>query len=87
MATYENGGVPGILWQDYLCDGYATATQRREIAFYTQKLTEALQSEEGQAWAKNFKQDTSVLKDSAGAWTFDAEMVQSIINRVQNERK
>ena len=87
VATYENGGVPGILWQDYLCDGYATATQRREIAFYTQKLTEALQSEEGQAWAKNFKQDTSVLKDSAGAWTFDAEMVQSIINRVQNERK
>ena len=32
-ATYENGGVPGILWQDYLCDGYATSTQRKAIAF------------------------------------------------------
>lgn len=55
-AVYENGGVPGILWQDYLCDGYATATQRREIAFFTQKLALALceaketQPEKFKAW-------------------------------------
>ncbi len=86
VATYENGGVPGILWQDYLCDGYATETQRREIAFYTEKLTEALNTTEGKAWAKNFDQDTSVLAGSDGAWSYDADMVQSIIDRVQSER-
>ncbi|MBQ7338322.1 MAG: hypothetical protein IJW40_07705 [Clostridia bacterium] len=86
VATYENGGVPGILWQDYLCDGYATETQRREIAFFTEKLTEALNTPEGQAWAKNFDRDESVLDGSAAAWTFDREMVQDIIDRVAKER-
>ena len=86
VATYENGGVPGILWQDYLCDGYATETQRKEIAFFTEKLTEALQTPEGQARAKNFDQDTSVLADSDGAWSYDSAMVQALIDRVAAER-
>jgi hypothetical protein len=30
-ATYEAGGAPGIIWSDYLCDGYATVTQKREM--------------------------------------------------------
>jgi hypothetical protein len=30
-ATYEEGGAPGILWSDYLCDGFATETQKREL--------------------------------------------------------
>ena len=30
-ATYEEGGAPGILYSDYLCDGFATETQKREI--------------------------------------------------------
>ncbi len=30
-ATYEEGGAPGLLWSDYLCDGFATETQKREI--------------------------------------------------------
>ncbi|MBQ7338044.1 MAG: hypothetical protein IJW40_06275 [Clostridia bacterium] len=82
-ATYENGGVPGILWQDYLCDGYATATQRREIAFFTQKLTEALDSPEGRAWSSSRVQDQSVLAASAGAWTFRREQVEAEIKRVR----
>lgn len=34
----EEGGVPGILWEDYQCDGYATETKKREIRFLKQKL-------------------------------------------------
>lgn len=30
-ATYEEGGAPGILWEDYMCDGFATETQKREL--------------------------------------------------------
>ncbi len=84
-ATYENGGVPGILWQDYLCDGYATSTQRKEIAFFTEKLTEALSTPEGQEWARNFTQDTSVLDGSQGKYTFDPEYVQSLIDKALGE--
>lgn len=42
VATYEEGGVPGILWEDYQCDGFATETQKREMRFFKQKLREAL---------------------------------------------
>ncbi|MBQ7319814.1 MAG: hypothetical protein IJW97_06550 [Clostridia bacterium] len=86
-ATYENGGVPGILWQDYLCDGYATSTQRKEIAFYTEKLTEALNTPEGKAWAKNFDQNDAVLDASKGAWSFDSKMVEDLIKDAQAKRK
>ncbi|MEN6521199.1 MAG: beta-galactosidase [Armatimonadota bacterium] len=30
-ATYEEGGAPGIIWSDYLCDGFATETQKHEL--------------------------------------------------------
>ena len=82
-ATYENGGVPGILWQDYLCDGYATQTQRKEIAFFTKKLQEALDSPEGREWMQSRCHDESVLAASAGAWTFPREQVLRDIARVQ----
>jgi hypothetical protein len=86
VATYENGGVPGILWQDYLCDGYATSTQRREIAFFTEKLTEALNTAEGQAWAKNFDQNESVLDAAFGSWSYSSDLVQAQIDRVEGLR-
>ncbi|MBQ7728350.1 MAG: hypothetical protein IJT60_07245 [Clostridia bacterium] len=79
-ATYENGGVPGLLAQDYLCDGYMTATQEKEIRFFTDKLIEALNTPEGQQWAKNFDQDTSVLPSSSGAYAYTPEYVRSLIN-------
>jgi hypothetical protein len=85
-ATYENGGVPGILWQDYLCDGYATETQRREIAFFTKKLTEALDSPEGRAWAKTCIHREEVRSGSVGAWTFPKQDVLAAIERVQAKR-
>ena len=41
-ATYENGGVPGVLWQDYECDGFVTETQKKEMKFFSQKLNKAI---------------------------------------------
>jgi len=32
-ATYEEGGAPGIIGSDYLCDGFATETQKRELKY------------------------------------------------------
>lgn len=37
-ATYEAGGAPGILWSDYLCDGFATETQKKELKLLTESF-------------------------------------------------
>ena len=41
-AVYEEGGIPGILWEDYQCDGFATQTQKREMRFFLEKLRAAM---------------------------------------------
>jgi hypothetical protein len=43
-ATYEEGGIPGILWEDYQCDGFATETQKREMRIFRERLDAALSS-------------------------------------------
>ena len=83
-ATYENGGVPGLLAQDYLCDGYMTSTQYREIQFFTEKLQEAINTPEGQAWSKNFDQNSNVLSGSKGTYSYDADYVDGLIQRVKS---
>lgn len=45
-ATYEEGGVPGILWEDYQCDGFATETQKREMRIFKRELEKTLNSPE-----------------------------------------
>jgi len=45
-ATYEEGGIPGILWEDYQCDGFATETQKREMRIFRERLEAALSSPE-----------------------------------------
>ena len=85
-ATYEAGGIPGICGQDYLCDGYANATQRKEIRFFADKLAEALSEGEGKKWATEFTYDDSVLDGSKAKYTFDKDYVQSIIDRVLSNR-
>jgi hypothetical protein len=45
-ATYEEGGIPGILWEDYQCDGFATETQKREMRIFRERLDAALSSPE-----------------------------------------
>ncbi|MBQ4575710.1 MAG: hypothetical protein IJA85_11040 [Clostridia bacterium] len=78
-ATYENGGIPGILWSDYLCDGYATATQRREIEFFINKLKATIDTPEGQKWATEFEHDENILIKSNGVYAYDSEFVKSQI--------
>ncbi len=36
--AYEEGHAPGILWADYLCDGFATETQKKEIKVLTENF-------------------------------------------------
>ncbi|MBI4580784.1 MAG: beta-galactosidase, partial [Planctomycetes bacterium] len=42
QATAEAGGVPGILWEDHQCDGFATETQKRELRLFKQHWRQAL---------------------------------------------
>lgn len=69
-AVYEGGGVPGVLWEDYRCDGLVTETQKRELRFFKSKLQQALNTPEAvksgargqtpsQAWRKRSSAKTS----------------------------
>jgi hypothetical protein len=46
-AVIEEGGIPGLLWSDYNCDGFVTETQERELRFYRDKLETFLASPAG----------------------------------------
>lgn len=37
-AIYEEGGAPGTIWADYLCDGFVTETQKKEIKLLSEHL-------------------------------------------------
>jgi hypothetical protein len=45
---FEEGAIPGILWEDYQCAGFATETQKREMIWFQKKLAEALATPEGE---------------------------------------
>lgn len=87
-ATYENGGIPGALWEDYLCDGYVTARQQKEMKFFAKKIAEALDTPEGRAWQNGNTVDAkaSVAK-SLGVNTFEPEYVASLIKKCKESRK
>lgn len=86
-AIYENGGIPGILWEDYLCDGYVTETQQKEMKFYSQKIAEMMKSPEAQAWSVTDVPDVQAVYDLAkGGYSYqeaflDAELVRALANR------
>jgi Beta-galactosidase len=42
QAIEEEGGIPGVLWEDFECDGYMTEVQKKELQFYQSKIDEAL---------------------------------------------
>jgi hypothetical protein len=42
QATVEAGGIPGLLWEDYQCDGFATETQKRELRLFSEQLNRAI---------------------------------------------
>ncbi len=64
-AVYEEGGVPGILWEDYQCHGFATETQKREMRFFKQKLQEALSTPEAiKARGENLRQPDQTWREN-----------------------
>lgn len=42
QVMVEEGGIPGVLWEDIMCDGVVMETQKRELKFYRAKLDQAL---------------------------------------------
>jgi hypothetical protein len=38
--TYEEGHCPGVLWEDYQCDGFVTETQKRELKLFREQLSQ-----------------------------------------------
>ena len=51
QAVIEEGGIPGVTWEDLQCDGFVTETQEREMLFFKEKLQEYLHSPAGIAAA------------------------------------
>ena len=87
-AIYENGGIPGILWEDYLCDGYVTETQQKEMKFYASKITEMMNTEEAKTWSTtNVPDAESVLSASNGTYSYNENYIQTKINKVLANRK
>ncbi len=64
-ATYEAGGVPAVMWMDYYCNGFVTSTMYKEMQFYSNKIQEMLNTEEGKAWATEFEVGGSNLHENA----------------------
>ena len=87
-ATYENGGTPGILWQDYLCDGYATRTQFLEMQFFLKKLKEALDTPEGKRWRTDYdRPDDSFRKNARAKWSYDPNYIREYLRFVREEAR
>lgn len=84
-AVYENGGIPGILWQDYLCDGYVTSTQFKELCFFREKLDEMLETPEGKDWANTASTESDDFRMGAlKKWSYSPEYVRNEISRVEH---
>jgi len=78
-ATYENHGIPAVMWSDFTCDGIATATVRREIEFFVSKLKQTMSTPEGIKWCTEFEHDDSVLKNTKGLYSYDKSFVRDAI--------
>lgn len=45
-TVYENGGIPGVLWEDMQCDGFVTETQKREMKIFKSALERSMNQPE-----------------------------------------
>jgi hypothetical protein len=87
-AVYENGGIPGVLWEDYLCDGYVTETQQKEMKFYSQKIRQMMQSEQAQIWATSNVPDVKDTYDlSFGLYSYPEAYIQAEVDAAINRRQ
>ncbi len=86
-AIYENGGIPGVLWEDYLCDGYVTETQQKEMKFYSSKIAEMMATDEAKTWATTNVQDVqSVYAKSTGGYSYTEEFLEAELERALANR-
>ena len=86
-AVYENGGIPGVLWEDYLCDGYVTETQQKDMKFYASKIAEMMQTDEAKAWATTNVPDVeSVYAQSKGTYIYDEAFLDAELKRALENR-
>ena len=86
-AIYENGGIPGVLWEDYLCDGYVTETGQKEMKFYASKIADMMRTDEAKAWAStNVPDANAVLSKSNGVYSYNPNYIQTKINKVKANR-
>ena len=77
-ATYEEGGVPGVLWQDFQCNGFVTSTQIKEMKFFKQKIDEMLSDP---AVKEKTKHEGDIYGEGVtGKNIFDGEFVASAVN-------
>jgi len=86
-ATYEAGGVPGLMWQDYLCAAYLSETQFKELRFFKEKMDAALSTPEGKKWASQSGPDTGWTKKSSGQFSYDTNYVKKVISDTEKKRK
>ena len=79
-AMYEGGGIPGVMWQDYYCDGFITSTQYKELQFYTEKIQEMLATDKGREWASNFDAPSRAFeKDVKAIWSYPQEYIDKVL--------
>jgi len=83
-ATYEEGGVPGILWQDFECNGFATETQIKEMKFFKQKIDEMLADPAVQAMTKTDR--VNAAESSDAKQSFDPEFIKEMVEKVKAQR-
>ena len=83
-ATYEAGGSPGVLWNDYTVDGAQYHTQKREMMFFNKKLQETLGTPEGIAWVN--AGGGSYNPDAIpGKWSYEPSYVQDVLDKAMRE--
>ncbi len=87
-AIYENGGIPGLLWEDYLCDGYVTETQEKEMKFYSQKIAEMMQTDAAKAWAVRGVPDVGAIHSTSnGVYSYNEQYIQAQVDAALARRK
>ncbi|MBQ6818991.1 MAG: beta-galactosidase [Clostridia bacterium] len=86
-AVYENGGIPGVLWQDYLCDGYVTETQQKEMKFYSSKIAEMMETDEAKTWATtNVPDIEAIYAKSNGVYSYNEDYITAEIAATAKRR-
>jgi len=81
-ATYEAGGVPGILWQDFQCDGFVTETQMKEMQFFKARMDKTLSAKDVIEKRKALKPQPEI---STGINSFSSTFVDTKINLLDSK--